>query len=92
MDGQTDTSLISHRANHPKEVDKVLPKLLTADTMIALQLMAELIQREALLSTGQAGDDITSQALALRRIHLFKAAAGYTFLLVGVFLLSLGTL
>ena len=73
MDRQHRTHLVGHRRHLAQEGDQVPAQHLGRDALVAVQLLLELFQREALLRTRKSGDHVARDELDLRGVHLLVA-------------------
>ena len=92
MDDQAYTCLFGRRTYLAQEIDEVLAQALGSDVLVAVQLLLELLQGEALLGTGQTGYHVAGNELYLGLVHLFEAGLGLGLLLGAVVLLGARTL
>ena len=92
MDNQLYTGFIGNRSDFLQEVNQVGTQFFRSDVFIAIKLLLELFQCEALFRTGQSGNHVANEQLLVGIRHLFEAGFCLCFFFVGVVVFSTGTL
>ena len=84
MDDEPHARLVRHGADRPQEFDEVRAEPLGVHVLVALQRLAELVEREALLGPGQSGYHVARQPSPLLLAHRLVACPRDGLLRVGV--------